>query len=59
MLYVIINAFVRNARTKHEMRRPFELSINLKNMGYFRRTILLAQILSAVFRKDGDVTITT
>jgi hypothetical protein len=38
MLCVVINAIVRNARTKHEMRRPFELSIDSKNMGYFRQT---------------------
>ncbi|MGY3041745.1 hypothetical protein ACVWWQ_003378 [Rhodanobacter sp. TND4EL1] len=55
-LYVTINDIVLNAGTKHEMRRPFEIFINSKNMDHFQWIVALTRILSAVFRKGGDVT---
>ncbi|MGA7436678.1 MAG: NrdJb [Luteibacter sp.] len=55
-LYVTINDIVLNAGTPHEMRRPFELFINSKNMDHFQWIVALTRILSAVFRKGGDVT---
>ncbi|PTR33652.1 hypothetical protein C8J98_103415 [Luteibacter sp. OK325] len=55
-LYVTVNDIVLNAGTKHEMRRPFELFINSKNMDHFQWIVALTRILSAVFRKGGDVT---
>ncbi|MEP6939886.1 MAG: NrdJb [Rudaea sp.] len=55
-LYVTINDIVLNADTEHELRRPFEIFINSKNMDHFQWIVALTRILSAVFRKGGDVT---
>ncbi|KAF1003815.1 MAG: hypothetical protein GAK28_04469 [Luteibacter sp.] len=55
-LYVTINDIVLNPGTPHEQRRPFELFINSKNMDHFQWIVALTRILSAVFRKGGDVT---
>ncbi len=55
-LYVTINDIVLNPGTAHELRRPFEIFINSKNMEHFQWIIALTRILSAVFRKGGDVT---
>ena len=55
-LYVTVNDIVLNAGTQHEQRRPFELFINSKNMDHFQWIVALTRILSAVFRKGGDVT---
>ena len=55
-LYVTINDIVLNADTPHEQRRPFEIFINSKNMDHFQWIVALTRILSAVFRKGGDVT---
>jgi hypothetical protein len=55
-LYVTINDIILNAGTAHEMRRPFELFINSKNMDHFQWIVALTRIISAVFRKGGDVT---
>jgi hypothetical protein len=55
-LYVTINDIVLNKGTAHELRRPFEIFINSKNMEHFQWIIALTRILSAVFRKGGDVT---
>jgi hypothetical protein len=55
-LYVTINDIVLNAGTPHELRRPFEIFINSKNMDHFQWIVALTRIMSAVFRKGGDVT---
>jgi hypothetical protein len=55
-LYVTINDVVLNAGTEHEQRRPFEIFINSKNMEHFQWIVALTRIISAVFRKGGDVT---
>ncbi len=55
-LYVTINDIVLNAGTPHETRRPFEIFINSKNMDHFQWIVALTRIVSAVFRKGGDVT---
>lgn len=55
-LYVTINDIVLNAGTPHEQRRPFEIFINSKNMDHFQWIVALTRIISAVFRKGGDVT---
>ena len=55
-LYVTINDIVLNQGTEHELRRPFEIFINSKNMDHFQWIVALTRILSAVFRKGGDVT---
>ena len=55
-LYVTINDVVLNEGTEHELRRPFEVFINSKNMEHFQWIVALTLIISAVFRKGGDVT---
>jgi len=55
-LYVTINDIVLNAGTEHELQRPFEIFINSKNMDHFQWIVALTRIISAVFRKGGDVT---
>ena len=55
-LYVTINDMILNPGTKHELRRPFEIFINSKNMDHFQWIVALTRIISAVFRKGGDVT---
>jgi len=55
-LYVTVNDIVLNAGTPHEQRRPFEIFINSKNMDHFQWIVALTRIISAVFRKGGDVT---
>jgi len=55
-LYITINDMVLNPGTKHELRRPFEIFINSKNMDHFQWIVALTRIVSAVFRKGGDVT---
>lgn len=55
-LYVTINDVVLNPDTPHELRRPFEIFINSKNMDHFQWIVALTRIISAVFRKGGDVT---
>ncbi len=55
-LYVTINDIILNPGTEHELRRPFEIFINSKNMDHFQWIVALTRIVSAVFRKGGDVT---
>ena len=55
-LYVTINDMVLNHGTKHEVRQPFEIFINSKNMDHFQWVVALTRVISAVFRKGGDVT---
>ena len=55
-LYVTINDVILNPATEHELRRPFEIFINSKNMDHFQWIVALTRIVSAVFRKGGDVT---
>ncbi len=55
-MYVTINDIVLNAGSEHEQRRPFEVFINSKSMEHFQWIVALTRIMSAVFRKGGDVT---
>ena len=55
-LYATINDIILNPGTQHELRRPFEIFINSKNMDHFQWIVALTRIISAVFRKGGDVT---
>ncbi|THB70401.1 MAG: NrdJb [Gammaproteobacteria bacterium] len=55
-LYITINDMILNEGTEHEMRRPFEVFINSKNMDQFQWIVALTRVISAVFRKGGDVT---
>jgi len=54
-MYVTINDIVLNEGTPHEQRRPFEIFINSKNLDHFQWIVALTRIISAVFRKGGDV----
>ncbi|THB68810.1 MAG: NrdJb [Gammaproteobacteria bacterium] len=55
-LYITINDMILNHGTEHEHRRPFEIFINSKNMDQFQWVVALTRVISAVFRKGGDVT---
>jgi hypothetical protein len=58
-LYVTINDVVLNPSTEHEHSKPFEVFINSKNMEHFQWVTALTRVISAVFRKGGDVTFLT
>lgn len=49
-IYVTVNDIVLNGH-----RRPFEVFINSKNMEHFAWTVALTRMISAVFRRGGDV----
>lgn len=55
-LYITINDIIMNEGTPQEHRRPFEIFINSKNMEHFQWIVALTRVMSAVFRKGGDVT---
>ena len=55
-LYITINDVIMNEGTPQEHRRPFEIFINSKNMDHFQWIVALTRVMSAVFRKGGDVT---
>jgi len=55
-MYITINDIVLNEGTEHELRRPFEVFINSKNLDHFQWIVALTRIMSAVFRKGGDIT---
>jgi len=49
-IYITINDILQDGR-----RRPFEIFINSKNMEHFAWTVALTRMISAVFRRGGDV----
>jgi ribonucleoside-diphosphate reductase alpha chain len=49
-IYITINDIILN-----DHRRPFEVFINSKNMEHFAWTVALTRMISAVFRRGGDV----
>lgn len=55
-MYITVNDIILNEGTEHEMRRPFEVFINSKNMDNFQWVVALTRLISAVFRKGGDTT---
>jgi len=55
-MYITINDIILNEGTEHESRRPFEVFINTKNLDHFQWIVALTVIMSAVFRKGGDIT---
>ncbi len=55
-MYVTINDIVLNPGTEHESQRPFEIFVNSKNLDHYQWIVALTRIMSAVFRKGGDVT---
>src|SRR5579885_1742066 len=54
-MYVTINDIVLNEGTEYEQRRPFEIFINSKNLEHYQWIVALTRVISAVFRKGGDV----
>jgi ribonucleoside-diphosphate reductase alpha chain len=50
-LYVTINDIEESG-----VRRPFEIFVNSKNMEHYAWTLALTRMISAVFRRGGDVT---
>lgn len=49
-IYITINDVIEDGR-----RRPFEIFINSKNMEHYAWTVALTRMISAVFRRGGDV----
>ena len=49
-IYITINDIITNGQ-----RRPFEVFINSKNMEHYAWTLALTRMISAVFRRGGDV----
>ncbi len=49
-IYITVNDTILNGH-----RRPFEVFINSKNMEHFAWTVALTRMISAVFRRGGDV----
>ena len=49
-IYITINDVLQDSR-----RRPFEIFINSKNMEHYAWTVALTRMISAVFRRGGDV----
>ncbi len=49
-MYITINDVVQDGRV-----RPFEIFVNSKNMEHFAWTVGLTRMISAVFRRGGDV----
>ncbi len=49
-IYITINDIIHGGR-----RQPFEVFINSKNMEHFAWTVALTRMISAVFRRGGDV----
>ncbi|GBE43568.1 ribonucleoside-diphosphate reductase NrdZ [bacterium BMS3Bbin10] len=49
-IYVTVNDIIQDGR-----RRPFEIFINSKNLEHYAWTVALTRMISAVFRRGGDV----
>lgn len=49
-IYITLNDIIQDGR-----RRPFEVFINSKNMEHYAWTVGLTRMISAVFRRGGDV----
>ncbi|MFT6558072.1 adenosylcobalamin-dependent ribonucleoside-diphosphate reductase [Sneathiella sp.] len=49
-MYITLNDVIQDGR-----RRPFEIFINSKNVEHFAWTVALTRMISAVFRRGGDV----
>ncbi|MBW7921045.1 MAG: adenosylcobalamin-dependent ribonucleoside-diphosphate reductase [Rubellimicrobium sp.] len=50
-IYITVNDIMQDG-----VQRPFEIFINSKNMEHFAWTVALTRMISAVFRRGGDVT---
>jgi ribonucleoside-diphosphate reductase alpha chain len=57
-IYVTINDIEQNVHTggvTSKRRRPFEIFINTRNLEHYAWTVALTRMISAVFRRGGDV----
>jgi ribonucleoside-diphosphate reductase alpha chain len=58
-LYITINDIERDGHAggvPSARRRPFEVFINTKNLDHYAWTVALTRMISAIFRRGGDVT---
>jgi ribonucleoside-diphosphate reductase alpha chain len=53
-IYITINDILQT-EGQSQRRRPFEIFINSKNMEHYAWTVALTRMVSAVFRRGGDV----
>ncbi|MCA0199505.1 MAG: adenosylcobalamin-dependent ribonucleoside-diphosphate reductase [Proteobacteria bacterium] len=54
-IYITVNDILSPDERGNNMRRPFEVFINSKNMEHYAWTVALTRMISAVFRRGGDV----
>ena len=54
-IYITVNDIMAEDGKGRGIRRPFEVFINSKNMEHYAWTVALTRMISAVFRRGGDV----
>jgi ribonucleoside-diphosphate reductase alpha chain len=54
-IYITVNDIMADDGKGRAQRRPFEVFINSKNMEHYAWTVALTRMISAVFRRGGDV----
>jgi ribonucleoside-diphosphate reductase alpha chain len=54
-IYITVNDILSPDGRGKNIRRPFEVFINSKNMEHYAWTVALTRMISAVFRRGGDV----
>ena len=54
-IYITVNDVIAEDAKGKSVRRPFEVFINSKNMEHYAWTVALTRMISAVFRRGGDV----
>ncbi|MDQ6963461.1 MAG: TSCPD domain-containing protein, partial [Mariprofundales bacterium] len=55
-MYITINDITVESGDGTTHKRPFEIFINSKNMEHFMWIVALTRVISAIFRKGGDIT---
>ena len=54
-MYITVNDILVDDAKGLKVRRPFEVFINSKNMEHYAWTVALTRMISAVFRRGGDI----
>ncbi len=54
-IYITVNDTIVEDGKGRAQRRPFEVFINSKNMEHYAWTVALTRMISAVFRRGGDI----
>ncbi|TAL03436.1 MAG: adenosylcobalamin-dependent ribonucleoside-diphosphate reductase [Rhodospirillaceae bacterium] len=54
-IYITVNDILVEEAPGRFVRRPFEVFINSKNMEHYAWTVALTRMISAVFRRGGDI----